>query len=128
MESISRPHCPKCKRKEVIKSGVVLQKQRWKCKACNYHFTRMIPRGEPVQKKALAVLMYSMCSASYGMIAKLLCVTRKTVYMWIKQFSAMEKEPEIKPEVKEVELDEMWHFIGSKKTNVGYGKRWTVVQ
>ena len=39
--------CPKCQHEQVVKNGHTLDKQRWKCKKCNYQFTRTTPRGNP---------------------------------------------------------------------------------
>ena len=32
--------------------------------------------------------------------------------------------PEITEDIKEIEFDEMWHFIGSKKTKNGSSRQW----
>jgi hypothetical protein len=65
--------------------------------------------------------------ASYGIIARVLKVSRTTVYRWVRQNAEQLPEPAIPLAIKEIEFDEMWHYIGSKKTNVGSGKLWTVV-
>ena len=45
------------------------------------------------------------------------------VYRWIRKFAEVNYEkPEPRGEAVVVELDEMWHFINSKKTNSGSGK------
>ena len=31
--------CPKCPSEDTVKSGKIRGKQRYKCKACNYHYT-----------------------------------------------------------------------------------------
>jgi transposase-like protein len=31
--------CPKCKSQELIKSGVIKERQRFRCKQCGYSFT-----------------------------------------------------------------------------------------
>lgn len=41
---------------------------------------------------------------------------------WRKKASAEVKMPEITNDIKEIEFDEMWHFIGSKKTKNGFSK------
>jgi hypothetical protein len=41
---------------------------------------------------------------------------------WIKKASSEVKMPEITNDIKEIEFDEMWHFIGSKKTKNGSSK------
>ena len=38
------------------------------------------------------------------------------------------KKPEISSIIQEIEFDEMWHFIGSKKTKNGSSKRWIVAE
>ncbi len=37
-------------------------------------------------------------------------------------------EPVISNEIKEIEFDEMWHFIQSKKTKYGLSRRWIVAE
>ena len=32
-------HCPKCDSKNFVKSGIIKERQRFKCKSCNYYFT-----------------------------------------------------------------------------------------
>lgn len=127
--SDARPPCPKCSSPQASKNGHVQAVQRWKCQArdCGYEFTRTTPRGEPAAKKALALLLYSMGRASYGIIARLLQVSRVTVYRWVRQSASQTPEPTIPLDIKEIEFDEMWHYIGSKKTSAGSGKLWTVV-
>ena len=34
---------------------------------------------------------------------------------WIKKAGAEAKMPEITEDIEEIEFDEMWHFVGSKK-------------
>jgi transposase len=127
--SDARPPCPKCSHPHVSKNGYVHSIQRWKCHSrdCGYEFTRTTPRGEPAAKKALALRLYSMGRASYGIIARLLKVSRTTVYRWVRQSAEGMPEPTIPLDIQELEFDEMWHFIGSKKTSAGSGKPWTVI-
>jgi transposase len=124
----ARPSCPKCAHPQVVKNGHVQAVQRWKCRACGYEFTRTTPRGEPAAKKALALLLYSMGRASYGLIARLLQVSRTTVYRWVRQSAEQLPDPTIPAEMRELEFDEMWHFVGSKKRSAGSGKPWTVLR
>ena len=127
--SEARPACPKCAHPQVSKNGHVQSVQRWKCRSrnCGYEFTRTTPRGEPAAKHALALLLYSMGRASYGIIARVRAVSRTTVYRWVRQHAEQMPEPAIPLDIKEIEFDEMWHYLGSKKTHVGSGKLWTVV-
>ena len=61
------------------------------------------------------------------MIARLLNVSSVAVYKWIRNAAEQLPEPLVNANLKEVEFDEMWHFLQSKKTNFGSGKRWIVV-
>jgi transposase len=81
----------------------------------------------PAAKHALALLLYSMGRSSYGIIARLLKVSRTTVYRWVRQHAAQLPEPTIPLEIKEIAFDEMWHSIGSTTTCAGSGKPWTVI-
>ena len=117
---VERPkQCPKCNERRVTKNGIVIGKQRWRCKGCGYNFTRMSPRGVHPGLKALAILLYSAGKSSYGMISRLLGVSNVAVYKWIREEARRIGDPELPSEVKAIEIDEMWHFIGSKKTKHG---------
>ena len=120
--------CAKCSGGEIIKSGKVRKQQRYFCKACRYHFTIHPPRGLAAPAKALAVLLYSMGKSSYGMIAKLFKVSRPGIYKIIRKAAENETLPAISEDIKDIEFDEMWHFIQSKKTNFGSGKPWIVLR
>ena len=51
-------HCPKCKSTE-LKNGHARGKQRHKCKACSYQFTRLDGRPrKPEATRHLAMLLY----------------------------------------------------------------------
>jgi transposase len=55
-------------------------------------------------------------------IAKLLRVSAPCVLFWVRDF-ARENYSKPKPgKVAVMELDEMWHYIGSKKTSYGSGR------
>ena len=50
------------------------------------------------------------------------------MYRWISKKAEDLPEPAITTDIKEMEFDEMWHFIGSKKTKNRLSKPWTVAQ
>ena len=123
----ARPPCPKCNHDHIVKNGHVQGIQRWKCRGCGYEWTRTNPRGVHPALKALAVLMYSTGKSSYGMIARLMNVSSVSVYKWIRKAAEQLPVPLVDADLQEVEFDEMWHFIQSKKTSFGFGKRWIVL-
>ena len=114
--------CKFCSSIEYIKSGFVRKKQRYQCKECSRYFTMSPPQGKPAEMKALAVLLYSMGNATYGMIGKLLGVSKVAVYKWIKAAADSVSEPSPKSESGIVQIDEMWHFVDGKKTKFGFGE------
>ena len=116
-----KPPCPKCQSIEVVKNRKVQGKQRYKCKSCSLQFTRLTPRGRPAQEKAMAVTLYTL-GLSIRAIARLIGVSPTAVLKWIKTFAKTHYEKPAPGDAIIVELDEMWHYLGSKKTSYGSGK------
>ena len=116
-----KPPCPKCQSIEVVKNGKVQGKQRYKCKSCSLQFTRLTPRGRPAQEKAMAVTLYTL-GLSIRAIARLIGVSPTAVLKWINTFAKTHYEKPAPGDAIIVELDEMWHYLGSKKTSYGSGK------
>ena len=130
IERIEMHCCKKCRGEEVVKNGHIRGQQRYKCKGCGCSFILGDKRAKPesAAKRALAVILYALGKASYGFIAKLFGVTRAAVLKWIRKEGARIDKPKIPSNIKEMEFDEMWHFIGSKKTSYGSSKPWIVLQ
>jgi len=120
--------CKNCQSKKVVKSGKVREKQRYKCKECGYNFVIGDERtNEKIAAlKALCVLLYSLAKGSYNMMGKLFGRNRSLIYRWIREAGINTAEPAIDGEISEIEFDEMWHFIQSKKRNFGLSKPLTV--
>jgi hypothetical protein len=49
------------------------------------------------------------------MLAKIFDTWPSLVYRWIVQAGAQLPGTELLGEIQEMEFDEMWHFVGSKK-------------
>lgn len=81
-----QPNCPKCKDKSIIKNGLVHGEQRWKCKSCQYQYTRIIKRGRPIWQKSLVVFLYSY-GVSMHTIAKIFDVRPSTVLKWTRAYA-----------------------------------------
>lgn len=95
--------------------------QRYRWKQCGLHFVEGDGRVREnlVAKKAMAVVLYSLAKASFGMLGKVFGVSRALTYRWIREAAEALPEPEVSGDIKEMEFDEMWRFIGSKKTSSG---------
>ena len=123
-------HCKNCNFSHCTKNGKTRGKQRYKCKSCGYNFVEgdgRTPQSLAI-KKSLSIIMYSLGKASFGFMGKLFGVSRTTTYNWIKQAGEEVDYPTISEGIKEIEFDEMWHFVHSKKTKNGSSKLWIVAQ
>lgn len=109
--------CKKCQSEEHRKNGKARGQQRYKCKRCGYSYINQDLRTneQVAAKKAICILFYSLGKASINMLAKILGHSPSLIYRWICQGMKMVPEPQISPEIKEIEFDEMWHFVESKK-------------
>jgi transposase-like protein len=112
--------CKNCQHTHTVKNGFVRGKQRYQCRACGDNFVLGDERHSHATevKKALCLIFYSLGKASCGFLAKLLGVSRTTTYDWIRQAAASTDEPTMAPDIREVECDEMWHFMQSTKAMV----------
>ena len=122
--------CKKCKKSRVVKNGFVRGKQRYRCKECLYNFVEGDDRvrQENVVKRAFAIILYSMSKGTFNFLGKLFKVSPTTIYNWVRKEAETLPFPDIKNSIQEVEIDDMWHFVHSKKTSAGSKKRWIVAQ
>lgn len=113
--------CPKCKSQNYVKSGIVKNKQRYRCNSCGYHYTvetKSTSKTSIIKKFALELYLEGLGFRSIGRVLK---ISHVSAYQWIRHFG--EKLIGLKSEnnIKVVELDELHTYIGQKKTTVGYG-------
>lgn len=100
------PTCPKCQSNKVVKAGIVLGKQRHRCKSCGRQFTKLTPQGKPVEMKKAAVELYAK-GLSMRTIARKLGVSATSVLRWVRAFAEKTYEKPEPGEVNVVEIDEM---------------------
>jgi transposase-like protein len=122
--------CKNCGCSKAVKNGKKREKQRYKCKECGYNFVIGDERTNEkiIAMKALVVLLYALAKGSYNMLGKIFNRDRSLIYRWIKEAGLRFDEPVIDGEIKEIEFDEMWHYIGKKNVKSGSSRRWTVAQ
>ena len=122
--------CKNCHQQNTVKNGFVRNKQRYKCHSCGYNFVLGDERHkqETEIKKALSIILYSLGKASFGFLGKLFGVSRTTPYYWIRDMAVTTAEPAIASDIHEIDLDEMWHCIQSKKRSSGSSKPWIIAQ
>lgn len=114
--------CPKCKSEKRSKDGIVHERQRYKCKECNYRYTveKREAKESTAEIRKMALNLY-LEGLGFRSIGRILGFSHVAVYEWIKSFgSEIVKLGEDK-EISVVEIDEMHSYIGNKKTTAGYG-------
>jgi hypothetical protein len=103
-----------------VKAGHNHGKQRYKCKECGRQFTQTEDKN--ATKRAFALYLY-VVGLSMNAIARMFGVEPSTVLYWVRNFALKVYEKPIPQGDVAIELDEMWHFLQSKKLKFGYGRR-----
>lgn len=84
--------CPSCGSEDYVKSGIVSQRQRYKCKKCNYFFT-VNKVGKKIDdyyvNKALQLYLEGL---TYREIERILGVSHVSVMNWVRKYKV--KRPE----------------------------------
>ena len=114
-------YCPRCFSVNRHKSGLVLGRQRYKCKDCHYYYT--VLQKSDVKSSSTRRLAFQMYLEGLGFraIGRILKISYGTVYQWIKKWGGQLELPKRNDEIAIIELDEMHTYVGSKKTTAGYG-------
>lgn len=114
--------CKKCESKNYVKAGKVEGEQRFKCKDCGCQFVPTRQKGRSANTKIVALFLY-VSGMSLRRISKAVKTDVHAVYRWILEYGRNNYEkPAPQGTTLEVELDEMWHYLGSKKQKSGFGK------
>jgi transposase-like protein len=124
--------CKRCKSQEIVHNGKVRNKQRYKCKSCHFNFVEIDERrGRNIDKQRMAIHLY-LENMGFRAIGRVLGVSNVTVLNWIraagewiKNYHYQNKAKQASSTVEVIELDEMWHFVKTKKTSYGYGLHWS---
>lgn len=79
--------CPNCQSTSIIKSGIVNDKQRYKCKDCSYHFTvGKIGKNIDVYYVNKSLQLY-LEGLSYREIERILGVSHVSVMNWVRKYN-----------------------------------------
>ncbi len=117
--------CKKCSESKVVKAGFVRGKQRYKCNNCRFFFTETDLRSYPIETKVSAIRLY-LEGLGFRAIERLIGVSNVAVMYWVRNLAeeinnfkqGMTNRQGI---ITVMEMDEMWHYVGKKKKNSGYG-------
>jgi len=83
---MTKPTCPKCDSTEATKSGVIGDRQRFKCKQCGYHYTVAKVGKEINSYYVIKALQLYIEGVSYREIERLLGVSHVSVMNWVKKY------------------------------------------
>lgn len=79
--------CPKCASFLIIKSGVIGEKQRYKCKECSYFFT-VDKLGKEIDNYfVVKALQLYLEGVSFREIERILGVSHVTISNWVKKYN-----------------------------------------
>lgn len=110
--------CPKCNAsKRQVKNGLNKSgSQKYRCRACGRVYTpEPHENGYPAETRLLAIRMY-VEGSSYGSIGRVLKVNPQSVANWVSAYTAKLPNAPLPEKVKKAELDELFTFVGKKKT------------
>jgi insertion element IS1 protein InsB len=113
--------CPRCSSSNIVKNGTTANhKQRYRCKACCRQFiTDYTYRGcQPAVRQL--VLPMTMNASGIRDISRVLRISPNTVLSLIKIAASAVAEPGVPKQIKNLEIDEFWSFVGKKAD-----QRWT---
>lgn len=114
--------CPKCSSDKITKSGIILGRQRYKCKECNYHFS-VAKLGKVIDKYyVIKALQLYLEGISLREIERILGVSHVSVMNWVRQYGI--KAPENKdyrPTYKILSHEELIKFMSTKAQIAGSG-------
>ena len=79
--------CPNCASDQYVKSGIIKNRQRYKCKKCNYYFT-VNKIGKEIDayyvNKALQLYLEGL---TYREIERILGISHVSVINWVKKYN-----------------------------------------
>ena len=78
--------CPRCGSVYVVKSGIVKDRQRYKCNDCIYYYTvsNKLGSGNKLQKRQALELYLE--GLGFRSIGRILNFSHITIYNWIRQY------------------------------------------
>ncbi|AYA36521.1 IS1 family transposase [Hymenobacter oligotrophus] len=119
---MNKPPCPKCDSTDATKSGVIGDRQRYKCKNCGYHFTVAKVGREINPYYVIKALQLYIEGVSYREIERLLGVSHVSVMNWVKKYGVKApRQTEYHPTYQILNQKELTTFFQDTKNMKGAG-------
>lgn len=115
-------YCPKCLQNNIVKSGIIKDKQRFLCKDCNYYFT-VKKLGKQIDDyfvtKALQLYLEGL---SLREIERIIGVSHVTISSWVKKYN-IKRPPhsDFHPVYKVFKQNELIEFMKNEQNIKGSG-------
>ena len=115
-------NCPNCQSDKIIKSGIVNDRQRFKCKSCGYHFT-VNKLGKQIDdyyvNKSLQLYLEGL---TYREIERILGVSHVSVMNWVRKYNIKRPEnTQYHPTYRIMSAEEVAKFFAHKANLKGAG-------
>ncbi|MFM2359205.1 MAG: hypothetical protein RLY16_1198 [Bacteroidota bacterium] len=107
--------CPRCHGEELIKSGVVKERQRFKCKKCQYSFT-VLKEGKNIDPYyVIKALQLYLEGITFREIERILGISHVSVMNWVKKYHIQAPEQhEYRPTYKVLTHTELLAYFANK--------------
>ncbi len=108
--------CPRCKSEELVKSGVVKGRQRFRCKDCNYFFT-VLKEGKNIDPYyVIKALQLYIEGVTFREIERILGISHVSVMNWVKKYKIKAPENyEYRPTYKVLTQSELVDYLAQKE-------------
>lgn len=108
--------CPKCQHDQVVKSGVVKGRQRYRCKNCKYFFT-VFKDGKKIDPYyVVKALQLYIEGVSLREIERLIGVSHVSVLNWVRKYKVLAPEnTEYRPTYQVLKHAEMIAFLSDRE-------------
>lgn len=114
--------CPKCQSPECVKSGVVNNRQRYRCKNCAYNFTVSKLGKEIDSYYVVKALQLYLEGVSYREIERILGVSHVSVINWVKKYGVKAPQnSDYRPTYKVLTHSELIDYFLDQKRLKGMG-------
>jgi DNA-binding transcriptional ArsR family regulator len=114
--------CPKCNQKNIVKSGIIKERQRFLCKDCSYYFTvKKLGKqiDDYVVTKALQLYLEGL---SYREIERIIGVSHNSVSSWIKKYNiSRPPHADFHPTYKVFKQNELLMYMSKEENLKGSG-------
>ncbi len=109
--------CPKCHSEKHTKDGIVGNRQRYKCKHCQYRYT-VEHRGFGSEIKRQALILY-LQGLDLRTIARILHCSHVSIFNWIKSYGKDIEEIRSETGVDHISISQLNKYLAAKKHNSG---------